>query len=93
VWRNLAAGGLDHQDERMTRGVQYLRKHRVEDGEWRRFPFAYTVFALSGMDVPEAKQELRFAAKTLERKLARKPAADGFAQRRHAVFARALERL
>lgn len=27
VWRNLAAGGLDHQDERMTRGVQYLRKH------------------------------------------------------------------
>lgn len=51
------------------------------------------MLALSGMAVPEAKQELRFAAKTIERKLARKPAADGFAQRRHAVYARALERL
>ena len=91
VWRNLSAGGLDHQDERMTRGVQYLRKHRAANGEWRRFPFAYTVFALTGMPVPEAKQELRFAAKTLERKLARKPAADRYAQRRHAVFTRALE--
>jgi hypothetical protein len=93
VWRNLAAGGLDHQDERMTRGAQYLRKHRAENGEWRRFPFAYTLFALSRMAVPEAKQELRFAVKTIERKLARKPAADRFAQRRHAVYARALEQL
>jgi hypothetical protein len=93
VWRNLAAGGLDHQDERMTRGVQYLREHRGRDGEWQRFPFAYTVLALNGMAVPEAKQELRFAAKTLERKLARKPAADSYAQRRHAVFARALEQI
>ena len=93
VWRNLAAGGLDHQDERMTRGVQYLREHRGDAGEWRRFPFAYTVFALTGMPVPEAKQELRFAAKTLERKLERRPAADAFAQRRHAVFTRALEQI
>jgi len=93
VWRNLAAGGLDHQDERMTRGVQYLREHRDENGEWRRFPFAYTVFALSGMPVPQARQELRFAAKAIERRLARKHAADGFAKRRHAVYARALEQI
>jgi hypothetical protein len=93
VWRNLAAGGLDHQDERMARGVRYLREHRAENGEWRRFPFAYTVFALSAMPVPEAKQELRFAARTIARKLGRKPAADRFAARRHAVYARALEQL
>jgi hypothetical protein len=93
VWRHLSAGGLDHAEERLTRGLHYLRKHRGEAGEWRRFPFAYTVFALSAIAAPEAKQELRFAARTLERKLARKPAAERFAQRRHAVFARALEQL
>lgn len=93
VWRNLSAGGLDHQDERMSRGVQYLREHRGENGEWRRFPFAYTVFALIGMPVADAKQELRFAAPAIERKLARRPAPDRFATRRHAVFARALEQL
>jgi hypothetical protein len=93
VWRHLAAGGLDHQDERLTRGMQHLRKHRAQNGEWRRFPFAYTVFALTGISTPEAKQELRFAAKTLERKLSRRPPTDGFAARRHAVFTRALEQI
>jgi hypothetical protein len=93
VWRNLAAGGLDHQDERMTQGLEYLRQHRGESGEWQRFPFAYTVFALSGMPVPAARQELRFVARAIERKLVRKPRADGFAMRRHAVYTRALEQI
>jgi hypothetical protein len=93
VWRNLAAGGLDHQDERLTRGLQYLRQHRGENGEWQRFPFAYTVFALTGIPLPEARQELCFVAKAIERKLVRKPTADGFARRRHAVYTRALEQI
>ena len=47
VRRNLAAGGLDHQDERMTRGIQYLREHRHETGEWQRLRCFATVAAVA----------------------------------------------
>jgi len=92
VWRHLGAGGLDHQDERMTQGAKYLQQHRNGDGEWRRFPFAYTVLALTAMPVSEARRELKYAAPVLERKLSHAPGHDEHAQRRHAVFAKALER-
>jgi hypothetical protein len=45
------------------------------------------------MPVPAARQELRFVARAIERKLVRKPRADGFAMRRHAVYTRALEQI
>jgi hypothetical protein len=93
LWRNLLAGGLDRQDERLQRGVEHLPSMRDGRGEWRKFPFWYTVLALSEMDLPAAKKELAYAAPELERIANRNPAATTYARRRHALAQRALTRI
>jgi hypothetical protein len=62
-------------------------------GEWRRFPFWYTVLALGEMDVPEAVRELKYAAPGLEREARRAPAATMYARRRHQLAGLALTRI
>ena len=62
LWRNLLAGGLDRREERLRRGASHLRSMRDGEHQWRRFPFWYTVLALSEMDSAEARAELRYAA-------------------------------
>ena len=62
LWRNLIAGGLDRREERLRRGVSHLRTERITGAQWRRFPFWYTVLALSEIDLPEASRELKYAA-------------------------------
>jgi hypothetical protein len=39
LWRNILAGGLDRQEQRLTLGLSKLRAARDGDGEWRAFPF------------------------------------------------------
>ena len=51
LWRNLLAGGLTRREERLQRGAAvHLRSVRDEAQGWRKFPFWYTVLALSEMD-------------------------------------------
>src|SRR5215510_12232208 len=47
LWRNLLSGGLDRREERLQRGAAQLRAARDGDQGWRKFPFWYTVLALS----------------------------------------------
>ena len=61
LWRNLLAGGLDRHEERLRRGGSHLRSVRDGEHHWRRFPFWYTVLALSEMDSTEARAELKYA--------------------------------
>ena len=93
VWRNLLAGGLDRQEERLQHGALHLRS--VRDGEhgWRRFPFWYTVLALSEMDGDEAKAELKYAAPLLEAAASRAVPSAVYARRRHELAGRVLNRL
>jgi len=93
LWRNLLAGGLDRRDERLRRGAQHLRS--VRDGEhgWRKFPFWYTVLALSDMDSGDAKAELKYAAPALERAASRTVPSASYARRRRELAARTLSRL
>jgi hypothetical protein len=84
---------LDRHEERLRRGVEHLPSMRDGGGEWRKFPFWYTVLALSEMDLPAAKQELAYAAPALERTANRTPAATTYARRRHALAQRALARI
>jgi hypothetical protein len=94
MWRNLASGGLDRHEERLRKGVgQFLRLHRAEQGKWRRFPFWYTVLALTEMDVPEARDELHYVAPVLERTAQRAVPASTHGKRRHELARRALETL
>jgi len=89
LWRNLLSGGLNRREERLRRGTGHLRSMRDGNGQWRRFPFWYTVLALSEIDAPEASRELKYAAPVLER------AAGGtghgiYARRRRELAVRAL---
>lgn len=93
LWRNLLAGGLDRQDERLRRGASHLRSMRDGEHGWRRFPFWYTVLALSEMDTAEARTELQHAAPALERAASAAVPSARYARRRHDVAVRALNSL
>ncbi len=93
LWRNLLAGSLDRCEERLQRGVLHLRS--VRDGEqgWRKFPFWYTVLALSEIDSGEAKTELKYVAGALERAASRAGPSAVYARRRQELAARTLNSL
>jgi hypothetical protein len=93
LWRNLLAGGLDRRDERLQRGASHLRSVRDGDLQWRRFPFWYTVLALSEMDNTEARTELKYAAPVLERAAGRTAPSAVYARRRHQLAVRTLNAL
>lgn len=71
LWRHLTAGGLDHQEARLARGLKCLKVMRQPDGAWRAFPFWYTLSALLEMPPDLARPELRHAAPRAENTLRR----------------------
>ena len=93
LWRNLLAGGLDRQEERLRRGAAHLRSMRDGAHQWRRFPFWYTVLALSEMSNPDATAELKYAAPELERVAGGSAPSSPYARRRYQLATRALGRL
>jgi hypothetical protein len=93
LWRNLLAGGLDRQEERLRRGASHLRSMRDGEHQWRRFPFWYTVLALSELDCAEARSELKYAAPALERAASRAVPSAVYARRRHELAVRTLNGL
>ena len=92
LWRHLAAGGLDHPVPRFRDGLRVLTSCRSGSGRWNRFPFFYTLLALTELDVPEARKELRWAAPAAERSLRAPRGAGRFPKRRRAVLEQALAR-
>ena len=93
LWRNLLAGGLDRQEERLRCGAMHLRSVRDGEHQWRRFPFWYTVLALSEMDSSEARTELKYAEPALARAASRPVPSAPYARRRHELAVRTLNRL
>lgn len=69
-----------------------LAASRADNGRWGRFPFFYTLLALTEIDIPTARLELRWAAPAVERSLKALRRAGHYTQRRRAVLKRALER-
>jgi len=92
LWRHLAAGGLGDQERHLAAGVEALRLSRLGDGKWRRYPFWYTVLALSEMDISLAIDEMRYAAPVIERSLRRAGSDGRFALRRRTLAERVLGR-
>jgi hypothetical protein len=94
LWRNLLAGGLDRHEERLRRGARHLRSMRDGEHQWRRFPFWYTVLALSEMDSAEARLELKYAAPALEHTASRaRTPPSVYARRRYELAVRTLNGL
>lgn len=89
-WRNLAAGSFDHQEERLGHGLQDLKQCRIGRGRWRRFPFYYTLLALSEIDHPAAHAEIAYALPLIERLVQCQDTASTFGRRREDLLARIL---
>lgn len=92
VWRHISVGGLSKSQERLAGGLQYLREHRDGKGRWRRFPFYYTLLALTEIPGPRANSEIRYVAAGLERLLKRRAGDGRFDLRRRTVAERILIR-
>ena len=75
----------------MSSGIRLLKKYRDGRGRWRRFPFYYTLLALSEAGGRVAAAEMRYAAPGLERLMRRRAGGDRYALRRRAVAERVLE--
>ncbi len=91
-WRHLAVGGLENTERELAAGMKNLKKHRSGDGKWKRYPFYYTLLALSELDFPSAINEMKYAAGVCERLLKRTPKNE-IAQRRRDLVERILEKL
>lgn len=81
-WRHLLAGGYDAPEMRLRRGLTLLKTCRKGEGQWRVFPFWYTISALVEMDLPAAVAEMRYAAPRCEVALKHKGHVDQWANRR-----------
>jgi hypothetical protein len=91
-WRHLVVGGLENQAKELKAGIIDLKKHRDGKGRWRRYPFYYTLLALSEIDLPSVKSELKYAAHVMERAMKRS-AGDVYSQRRQDLIARIFEKI
>lgn len=91
LWRNIAAGGMDHHEARLQDGVAALRARRDGKGRWKQYPYWFTLSALIKMPGKIALPELRYAAPSCERMLRRKPSDDLHAVRRRTIAERVMQ--
>jgi len=94
-WRHLTAGGYSKDgwnEKEIASGMKYLKKHRLENGKWRRFPFYYTLFALLDIDNKGAIAEITHAAPSIERYLKRGRKPDKLSSRRYDILERVIAR-
>ncbi len=92
LWRNLLTGAYKDGEARLIAGMKALKASRKGKGQWRRFPFYYTLLALEEMDHPLAREEIRYAASVCEKNLRRKEKEDVFSLRRRVLMERVLEK-
>jgi hypothetical protein len=83
---------LSRKRERLAGGLKFLKEHRDGKGGWHRFPFHYTLLALSELSGNGASREIEYAAPVLERMLKRRSRGGKFDTRRRAVAERILGR-
>lgn len=99
LWRHLAVSGEVDDRRRIENGLAELRRARDGEGRWRRFPFYYTLLALSDMDHPAAIDEVHYALPVIERVLRRfqkqalRNANSEHERRRQTVLERLLEKV
>lgn len=72
-WRNLSSYTAPENEKLLNNGMKILKASQHSNGKWRRFPFFYTLYALTGIDSKSAIEEMRFAAPVLEKYIRRKP--------------------
>jgi hypothetical protein len=89
-WRNLSSD-LKHNKTEITNGLKYLKSMRDGKGRWKKFPYYYTVYSLVTIDLPQAKDELRYTSLMLEKAVRMKGRRDKYSHRRQLIAQKALE--
>jgi hypothetical protein len=92
LWRHLAVGGLSKSKRRLVDGLRVLKRYRDGTGKWRRFPFYYTLLALSEIDRKLVAGEIHYVAPVCERLIKRYKAKGRIPQRRRTLLERILAR-
>ena len=72
VWMNLSSGGLNLGEGFLDAGMKFLKKFRDESGRWKGFPWYYTLYVLNEIDTDIAMDEMKYAARSIEKRLIRK---------------------
>lgn len=92
VLRLLSTDGMGDCSEASDHFIDSLKAHRNDKGEWRRFPFFFTLLALIGTEGSKASEEIEFVLPAAEKKMQRLKPKDDVSNRRIAVLERAFER-
>lgn len=82
LWRYINAGGLPKYRDNVPLGIMSLHSNRDETGKWGRFPFYYTLLALSEIDDTMAVKEINYAMPACERALKRMNKENMFSRRK-----------
>jgi hypothetical protein len=91
-WRRISVAPLDGSEQILANAIKTLKSFRDGKGRWNKFPFYYTLLALSEMKFPAAYQELRYTAPACERILKKETKNDNFNRRRRILAQRILEK-
>jgi hypothetical protein len=97
LWRHLGASRQVEDQRRVENGLFELKRQRDGKGRWKRFPFYYTLLALSELESDMVHDEVKYALPVIERALKRVERADPAAEtelerRRRIIMGRLLER-
>lgn len=91
LWRNLSAEGATKNNNFFENGIKYLKSLRDGKGKWKRFPFFYTLLALTDINLPSAEEELIYASGICKKYLNRKITDDVYVKRKREIAERVLK--
>lgn len=92
LWRNISAESVTKNKKALESGIKYLKSMRDGKGKWRRFPFFYTLLALIEINLPSAKEELKYASEICRKYVNRKSKDDIYGKRKKEIARRVLEK-
>lgn len=88
LWRHLNTGGLKMHRKSLPEGILALHGSRDESGKWGRYPFYYTLLALSEIEDEAAIKEINYAMPACERALKRLDNRSKFSKRKRELLLR-----
>ena len=74
VWINLSSGGLNLGEGFLEAGMNFLKKSRDDSGRWKGFPWYYTLYVLNEIETDIAMDEMKYAARSIEKRLGKRKA-------------------
>lgn len=66
LWRHMAVGGFGSYSKNLPKGLEVLKSYRDGKGKWGRFPFYYTLLALSEINHPQPEARLNMQNRLLK---------------------------